>query len=276
MRKFKLINGNGAELDLTDRAHFFHNVGGLGFARDIDGVQVGYDFIVTRDDPTQKKPNGDMVFQTYAGYQEFVAFCAVTPLVLAYMPISTWHYLDCKVEKLGKTEIDKKTRCLICPVDFLGLGTWYASKKIYQVASGEAEGKTYPYTYSYTYVELAAGSVEVNNTGAEPSPCIIHIFGEAVSPSWALIKNGLTVLTGKINATIVAGNKLVVSSVTARLELAEYTVNGVFVRNAYQDSDFSTARFIMVPPGRSTISFTHEATTALAAVVEVLQIADTV
>lgn len=282
MRRFKLINGNGSEYDMNDTASFFQNVDGLGFERKIESAQAGYDFIETDNEPVQKRPRGEMSFKrtatktAYEKYQEFIAFCAVRPLVLCYMPTSTWYFIDIKIERIGKTEIDRMTRRLICPVDFLGLSTWYDTKKAFRAAASEGDGKTYTYTYPYTYVETAAGSTEIENKGHEESPCILHVFGEAVNPSWALVYNGVTTLTGKVNATISAGNKLVVNASPKELEIAEYTSGGAYVQNLYQDSDFSTDRFLMAPKGKSIVSFSHEGTSTLVAVVEVKQLADTV
>jgi hypothetical protein len=277
MRRFKLINAAGAEWDLMDTASFFQNPDGLGHSRDIDCVQSGYDFIELQDEPVQKKPGGEIVFGGYAEYRDFVAFCSVSPLILAYKPLTTWNYLKCKIEKLRKKEIDQKTRRLICDVDFIGFCTWYAAKKTYQAAPATGEGKKYPYAYPYGYVDIAAGSVEVNNAGAIASPCILHVFGECVNPSWALIRNGVTVLTGKVNATIPSGHKLVVNASASELEIAEYTTAGAYVKNLYQNSDFSTARFVTIQPGISTITFAHEgAGVLIPPSVEVMQLADSV
>lgn len=276
MREFKLINANGAEFNLTSTASFFQNPDGLGFSRDIDCERAGYDFIEIKDDPKQKTPNGEIVFDGYATYQAFVAFIKATPLVLCYKPLDTWYFMDCKVSRLKKTEINKASRRLICDVDFLGYSTWYSALKSYQAASTEGDGKTYPYTYPYTYIETTAGSTKIYNTGSIDSPCILHIFGPVENPSWTLIHNGDVIYTGKVIATIAEGNKLLVNASPKDLEIAEYTTSGEYVQNRYQDSDFSTARFIFAPPGESTVTFAHEGVAGINATVEVKQLADTV
>ena len=116
MRRFKLINAEGAERDLNDPATFFHRPDGLGFERSISTVPAGYDFIETSDEPRQKAVTGEMVFAEYSDYQSFVGFCEKTPLVLGYMPIDKWAYLDCKVQGLGKGELEIESGYLICPI----------------------------------------------------------------------------------------------------------------------------------------------------------------
>lgn len=279
MRKFKLINGNGAEFDLNSPIAFFQNPDGLGAAKNIQSVQSGYDFIKTKDEPAQKNITGEIAFKkatAYEKYQEFSDFCTAEPLVLCYMPISKWYYIDIELQSIGKSEIGMESRRLICPVSFLALGTWYDAQKSYEIQLSDAEGKKYTYTYPYTYLETAAGSVEINNTGKIESPCILHIFGEVVNPSWSLIKDGISVMTGGVDATISAGNKLVVNASPKDMQIAEYTADGVFVQDRYQDSDFSKTRFIYAPVGRSTVVFSHEGSGVINAVVEVKQLANTV
>lgn len=53
------------------------------------------------------------------------------------------------------------------------------------------------------------------------------------------------------------------------MEIAEYTLEGTFVQNLYQSSDFSTGRFIYAPPGESTLTFSHDGTSDITAYVEV-------
>jgi hypothetical protein len=274
MRRFKLINANGVEFDMNNAPAFFQNPGGLGFSKNIESMPAGYDFIETNNELDQKIIPGEMVFKSYEGYAGFISFCSKTPLVLCYAPSSKWYYISCKVQKIDKPEI--KARKLICPIDFLCLSTWYEKVSINKAQTNAAGGKEYPYTYDYTYIETSIGSVEINNTGVIPSPSKIHIFGEAINPSWALIQGGLTIATGRVNATIDAGKKLVVDSSPSTIEIAEYTINNVFVRNLYQLSDFSTERFLIIPVGPSIITFSNEGLSDLTALVEVKQLAETV
>lgn len=276
MRKFKLINANAEEWDLNDRTAFLQHPDGFGFIRDIQSVAAGFDFIETNDEPVQKNPNGDMVFRTYQRYSEFVQFITNTPLVLGYAPADKWFYIDCKVQSLGKGEKDRFYRRLICPINFVAFSTWYDKANTFSAKISSAEGKKYPYTYPYTYVETAAGSTEIVNSSNVESPCRIHIFGEVVNPSWALIQNGQTVADGKVYATIGAGEKLVVDSSPGKPEIAKYTAENVLVQNLYQDSDFDTTRFILVPVGNTLMSFSHEGPGQIRATVEVKQLADTV
>jgi hypothetical protein len=271
MREFKLINSIGAELDLMDTDNFFSSPSGLGFEHDLEYVSAGYSFLETDDQLSQKVISGEIVFKGYTEYTTFLDF-ATPPLTFCYKPSSTWFYITCKIQKLGKSEI--KDHKLICPVDFICTGTWYKALTVQQTELDEDIGKIYPYTYDYTYAETAAGSAEFNNTGLIPSPCKIHIMGEVINPSWSLIQGGVVLATGQVNTTIVAGNKLVIDSSPGSMEIAEYSTSDVYVQNRYSSSDFSTERFILIPVGISTLTFTHAGTNIIDAFVEVRQLAE--
>ena len=105
------------------------------------------------------------------------------------------------------------------------------------------------------------------------SPCKLQIFGPVVNPAWALIKAGARVAVGKVTATIPDGHKLVVDADPATMEIAEYALDGTYIQNLYQSSDFSTGRFIYAPPGESTLTFSHDGTSDIVAYVEVEKLA---
>lgn len=62
---------------------------------------------------------------------------------------------------------------------------------------------------------------------------------------------------------------MVVRSEADGLEIAIYTTENEWVEDAYQQSDFSTARFIYAPPGESTLKFSHEGSQEMNVSVEV-------
>lgn len=274
MRKFKLINSEGVELDISRDEMSLENPDGLGFDRDLAYVRAGTDFIETDDNPIQKNPKGEMVFQSYEDYAEFAAFIAKTPLKLCYKPLSEWHYLDCKVHSLAKGEMQDGG--LYCDIDFLGSSTWYQSTKIGRTQNDSSLGKKYSYTYSYYYVDTARGTIIVQNDKSLPAPCKLHIYGPCVNPSWSLVQGGTVIVTGKVTASFSETEKLVIDSNIRTMEIAKRGLNNELIADEYQNSDFSTERFIFAPPGESTLSFSHEGSEILNAVVEVQTLADTV
>ncbi|WP_302814493.1 phage distal tail protein domain-containing protein [Ruthenibacterium lactatiformans] len=80
---------------------------------------------------------------------------------------------------------------------------------------------------------------------------------------------GLSISSGAVTTEIKEGQKLVVRSEADRLEIAIYTTENEWVEDVYQQSDFSTARFIYAPAGDSTLKFSHEGSQELNVSVEV-------
>lgn len=253
VRRFKLINKIGAEYNLNNYGHaWLHDPDGLGWAQTLETVSVGDAFVTLRTGVEAPSPNGEIIFISYEAYQEFLDFVQIGGLVLAYMPLSTWRYLDCVVQ-IEKSEIKPENDRLICPITFLAQSYWYEALQVYRTSSEAHESdKQYDYEYAYTYGGDGAGAVTVYN-GALESYFSLTMLGEVRNPYWRVMKNGEIVKEGKVNATISAGNKLVVNTHPAKMEIAEYTVGGEFVRDLYGLSDFTTERIFALPSGTSTV-----------------------
>lgn len=253
MRYFKLVNAVGAEWDLMRKDGFFHSPSGLGFNKTINAQRAGDSWIISSEFLNQKYPSGEMVFKTYAAYREFASFIALDdPMYLMYRPENTWYRLLCKAQILEKGDMTAPG-LLVCPVTFSALGTW---SELVTTSSGNLAvtgGKIYSYTYPYTYANNLIATADVKNGNLE-SPMRIHIFGPVDTPTWALIRGGENISSGRANVSIPEGNKLVIDSRPGSMEIAEYTRDNVFVADRYASSDFSTARFIYAPPGDSKIT----------------------
>lgn len=276
MRRFKLINVRNEEWAMDTEESFLQNPSGLGLRRRIESVSAGYDWIETQNQLEQQTVSGEIVLKGYRMYQEFVRFCSLAPLILCYMPLDKWYYRNCTVEILEKTEINMASSRMICPVDFLCTSAWYDRVTASKTAMDPTHGKIYPYSYSYIYTETSAGSAEINNTAMIVSPGKLHILGPVINPSWTMLQDGVVTATGKVQAAIPEGHKLVVDASPATMEIAEYTISNEYVQSLYGQSDFATPRFLYFPPGKTKITFTHEGTGAIDAWIEVKQLATTV
>lgn len=269
MRRFKLMNSTGAEWDLMSKQSYFNAPSGLGYSKSFETIQAGTAWLVSNEETTQYSITGEMVFFSYAKYQEFVAFTAKAPLTLMYAPEKTWYRIRCRIQTLSKGEF--KNGYLSVSVVFIAFGLWHEAVTV-KKAGNKSTGKKYSYAYPFEYVETTIGSARITNGGIE-SPCKLHILGAVVNPAWTLTQGSIKISEGTVTATIPEGHKLVVNADPAEMEIAEYTLNGEFVKDLYSNSDFSTARFIYVPAGESTLTFTHEGTGTIDAYVEVEKLA---
>lgn len=252
-RRFQLTNKTGAIYDLNKVGHAFYDPDGLGWGEETSLLRLGETFLVTENVVQQPVVSGQIVFHSYKEYDDFLKFCQVGGLVLGYMPLTVWRYITCTIQ-IGKTEIKPDTRRLISDVVFTGTSQWYESTQL-QPASGEVaeDAKKYSYKYPYTYSSGASGTITIEN-GPLSSYFRLVIAGRAENPVWRLYQNSEIIYTGAINATIVAGHKLVVNSRPVSMEIAEYDANNNFYRDLYGYSDFNTTRLFALPPGQSTLA----------------------
>lgn len=258
IRQFKLLNGQGGTFNLNQYGYaWLHDPDGLGWAQNVENVRAGNGLVTIQTYEEVPSPEGEIIFRNYQAYKDFLDFVQVGDLVLGYMPLGTWQYLDCVVQ-LGKSEIKPTTNRLICPITFVAKSFWYESLQIYQTSGEILESdKKYDYEYAYTYGDAGAGSVTVYN-GQLPSFFKVTMLGPMTNPSWRVMVGGSIYKEGSITATIPAGNKLVVDTYPATMEIAEYTMANEFVRDLYGYSDFTTERIFQLPPGESVVVLTDD------------------
>ena len=260
IRQFKLRNKTGAEFDMMRKDAFFHAPAGLGWGMSISTVPVGNSYHVTDEQVNQPAPSGEMVFAGYQQYEEFLQFCQIGGLVLCYMPISTWRYLEVYIS-IDKTEIDHETNRLICSVTFQSHSQWYEASRLYIPSQAvDEDAKLYDddhldsYAYLYNYEDTDAGGVTIMN-GSLPSYFKVTFIGPTTDPEWRLYVGNTLTKSGKISASIVSGHKLVVNCVPSQYSIIEY--NGdAFYLDRYKDSDWTTERFFEIPAGESMMVFT--------------------
>ena len=266
VRQFRLINKNGAIYNMTRPDRLLHDPQGLGWGEEVTTERLGMTYYVTDRNERQSTPSGEMVFRTYRAYAEFLSFCQVGGLILCYKPVNTWYYLPVVIT-IDKSEIKPDTDHLVCPVQFTGLSYW-RERVVAQTRTGEATGgKIYPYTYAYTYGTGRRNVFDFEQT--LPSYFTLTIFGPATNPSYVVTQDGQTINSGKINATIQAGHKLVINTDPNEMEIAEYTSGGEYVANQYGNSDFTTARIFELPQGASRMTITSDDITPPVVVIEV-------
>lgn len=267
MREFKLTNGRGETFDLMRRDALFWQPEGMGFAYDVEALLTGFVWVETKKAEAQPTVTGSMVFDGYAQADEFRRFCRVGGLVLAYKPLDEWRYMDC-IAGVERGEIEFDTRKLICPVTFTGLSGWYKELRVYHTATEEETGGTYPYTYPYTYGSGSLGTMDIIN-GEMESYCRITIIGPVTNPHWALYQNGVQLAEGGVAASIPSGHRLVIDSNPAKMMIMETDDTGTPYLNRWDASDFETERFLIIPPGASTVLITQSGSGTVEASVEV-------
>lgn len=276
VRKFKLINSEGAEWDLMRKDGFLYEPEGLGINQDNEYMRIGSTYEIIQSLSAQKSVNFTMVFASYSVYREFARFIIYTPLKLAYMPLNEWAYIDGDITSLSKTEINPNTRRLECAAVFTATSLWYIPRAARKTADDVENPKRYDYGYDYQYADAINGYIAVVNDSNENAPATISIMGPITDPAWYVSVNNNVVSSGSVTATIPEGDKLVINSKDGALEVAEYTTDNVMVRNLYQATDFSRETFVLFPPGNSVLFISGTSEDPIEAWVQIEEVHDTI
>jgi hypothetical protein len=276
VRKFKLINSDGAEWDLMRKDGFLYAPDGLGINQENEYMRIGSTYELIQRLSAQKAFNFTMVFSGYDVYREFSRFIIYAPLKLAYMPLNEWAYADGDITVLEKSEINHESRRLECDAVFTATSLWYIPRAARRTSPDVESPKRYDYTYDYTYADAINGYIAVVNDSNEDAPATISIMGPVVNPSWYVSVNNEVVASGAITATVPRGNKIVINSKDGYLEVAEYTAENVFVRNLYQFTDFSRETFVLFPPGNSVLFISGSSDDPIEAWVQIEEVHDTI
>lgn len=276
MRQFYLLNGNGAKFDLMSSHGFFHAPSGLGFDNTQTYLRTGDFYKTIESYAAQKNVTGEVIFKNYEDFHSFAMFVAITPLKLVYKPLDVEYRLDCSIASLGKTEIDHTNNRLICPITFVGESKWYYLRSALSAHPSGSDAKKYNYSYNYKYYDALTGVIDIINDSPNEAPAILYIRGYCLNPSWVLSVNNEQVSSGAITGEFLDGNQIIINSRDDALEIAEYTVQNVFIQNLYQDADITRENFIYLPPGTSKLTITDDSLSDITAYLEILEEYDAV
>lgn len=255
LRVFKIRNANGVELDLTTVGEIvLYDVDGLGYGTDPVMQRIGNHFAVLSDNLQQGEINGEARFWqpgAYKSYLDFAQFCQVKPITLVYHHDAGEFFRDGIMRSVSKAETGGSA--LTSQIVFLATTPFY--KTIYQYNEGSGTtGKKYIYRYPYRYGTSASQSIVIDCDTNLESPVRIEIYGPAVNPVWRHYLNNVLRATGGVNATIEAGRKLIIDTTTIPYQIIQTDLSNKFVGDLYQQSVFSTERFIMLGRGQNVIS----------------------
>ena len=253
MRKFKLINKNGTEFELTElRNTFLHSVDGLGRSRSIDYRQIGNRLKAVQDVLEQGVIQGKVKFwkgDSTAKLRNFLQFCEEKPLTLSYEQNGVY-LRQGFVNAIDRNESDT----LEVSITFTCTTPWY--KELTAISAPydpSVSGKIYPYHYSYEYQGLAVNEVIIESNSLMKSPCKITMKGPLTNPEWNHYVDGSFVGSGKVTASIPDGNYIVIDTTQIPCSIKEYNESDEFVLDLYPSSDINTSRFIYLEKGVNRI-----------------------
>lgn len=262
MRRFTLINANGARYDLNNVVNgFLHSVAGLGYQDETEYQRIGNYYKLLRDYKEQLAVTGEVHFaqpNAQQEYQAFIKFTQLKPLLLEYQPENdSKSYL--RSGTLTEVVYDEKNP-LSASVTFMPMSLFYEYVDVitYPGGSDFEDGKIYDYTYNYRYRSTLDNQVIINSQTMEESPIELTFYGPLVNPVWTHYVNGVIVATGKLNTTIPNGNKFVVDTTNIPYSIKEYNSNNELIQDLYQFSDFGTQRFMQLEYGQNSLTIADD------------------
>lgn len=279
VRHFTLINSVGEEYDITNKQVLLSEPSGLGIKRDNNYRRVGNRFYLLSKRRAQENFKGVVNFtppDAYIKYNEFVEFLSKEPLKLRYKPIDNYDYYKYRgvfpkwdyvfyqnvmIGSLSKQDLTKYGS-LECQLELTPLTPWYRSLYLTSEDKEHKPGVVWERTSTFTW-EWETNDVKRLRFDADchiPSPIKVMIPGPAVHPSWRHYVDNTLVREGSIDCVVPVNHNLVIDNTSDTFRVVIETTGGEYVRNVYQDCDFSKDKFIEVQNGSNVISATFTET----------------
>ena len=259
MRTFRLYDNDGNRYNLTSRDHlFFYAIDGLGFEQSAEFQRIEDRFALLESHIEQATIEGTIKFwqpEAELQYFNFAQFCQNQPIMMDYNNNYGTYSRRGIITKIERGDGDGNE--LLIKIQFKAQTPWF--KEIIEYNPGtESGGKVYNYSYDYTYLKGGKNTITIDSDSFQSSPVKLVVIGPAINPSWRHYLNGELVTEGKINGIICPDNRLIVDTTTIPYRIIQVDALGQLVSDLYQQSDFSTYRFVRFGHGRNTVTFSAD------------------
>ena len=264
MRTFRLYDNDGNRYNVTSKDHlFFYKIDGLGFTQEAEFQRIEDRYALLNNYIAQNKITGIIRFwqpQAELQYFNFAQFCQNQPIMMDYNNNYGTYSRRGLITKIERS--DGNGNPLEIKIEFTAETPWFKTVSEYNEGT-IVGGKVYDYTYDYTYSDSVVNTVSIDSDSYQSSPVRLIIFGEAVNPTWRHYLNNVLVSTGKINGTVLANHRLIIDTTTIPYGIKQVDALGNLISDMYQQSDFSTSRFVRFGHGRNTVTFGADNTNVL-------------
>ncbi|MEE3493569.1 MAG: hypothetical protein VZR06_00315 [Butyrivibrio sp.] len=264
MRTFRLYDNDGNRYNVTSKDHlFFYKIDGLGFTQEAEFQRIEDRYALLNNHIAQNKITGIIRFwqpQAELQYFNFAQFCQNQPIMMDYNNNYGTYSRRGLITKIERS--DGNGNPLEIKIEFTAETPWFKTVSEYNEGT-ILGGKVYDYTYDYTYSDSVVNTVSIDSDSYQSSPVRLVIFGEAVNPTWRHYLNNVLVSTGKVNGTVLANHRLIIDTTTIPYGIKQVDALGNLISDMYQQSDFSTSRFVRFGHGRNTVTFGADNTNVL-------------
>lgn len=264
MRTFRLYDNDGNRYNITSKDNlFFYKIDGLGFSQNAEFQRIEDRYALLNSYIDQNKITGIIRFwqpDAELDYFNFAQFCQNQPIMMDYNNNYGTYSRRGIITKIERS--DGNGNSLEIKIEFTAETPWF--KTVAEYNSGTiVGGKVYDYTYDYTYSDSVINTVTIDSDSYQSSPVRLVIFGQAVNPTWRHYINNVLVSSGKVNGTVLANHRLIIDTTTIPYSIRQVDALGNQISDMYQQSDFSTSRFVRFGHGRNTVTFSADNTNIL-------------
>lgn len=264
MRTFRLYDNDGNRYNVTSKDNlFFYAIDGLGFVQKATFQRIEDRYALLENYIDQGKIVGTIRFwqpEAELEYFNFAQFCQNQPIMMDYNNNYGTYSRRGIITKIERGDGDGNE--LTIKIEFTAQTPWF--KEVVEYNPGtESGGKVYNYSYDYTYLKGGKNTISIDSDSYQSSPVKLVVIGAAVNPSWRHYLNNELVTEGKVNGTIGEGNRLIVDTTTIPYRIIQVNEYGELVSDMYQQSDFTTYRFVRFGHGRNTVTFSADGSNIL-------------
>ena len=264
MRTFRLYDNDGNRYNVTSKDNlFFYAIDGLGFVQKATFQRIEDRFALLESYIDQGKITGTIRFwqpEAELEYFNFAQFCQNQPIMMDYNNNYGTYSRRGIITKIERGDGDGKE--LTIKIEFTAQTPWF--KEVVEYNPGtESGGKVYNYSYDYIYLQGGKNTISIDSDSYQSSPVKLIVIGPAVNPAWRHYLNNVLVTEGKVNGIIGEGNRLIVDTTTIPYRIIQVNEYGELVSDMYQQSDFTTYRFVRFGHGRNTVTFSADGSNVL-------------
>ena len=264
MRTFRLYDNDGNRYNITSKDHlFFYKIDGLGFTQEAEFQRIEDRYALLNNYISQNKITGIIRFwqpEAELQYFNFAQFCQNQPIMMDYNNNYGTYSRRGLITKIERS--DGNGNPLEIKIEFTAETPWFKTVSEYNEGT-IVGGKVYDYTYDYKYSDSVINTVSIDSDSYQSSPVRLVICGEAVNPTWRHYLNNVLVSSGKVNGTVLANHRLIIDTTTIPYGIKQVDALGNLISDMYQQSDFSTSRFVRFGHGRNTVTFGADNTNVL-------------
>lgn len=249
VRQFKLINEFNKEIDFNGVEIFGNTPEGLGTQFNISKTQINGTTINYAKEINNPPISFQLVFDSYKLYKIFRTFVTNSQnLKLLYDDTVGEEFIDVTLQQIDKTEIDPKTKKLLCKTIFDRLTNFYQDGTVLLVSNQASSGKMYNYTYGYNYGIVKSGENIIPKKGNVETPAIIKFNAPYSNPILVFTDIYGNIVTqfklNKVDQTI--GNYAVIDATYDNLQAYDNAGNNLYTNIERTLPGYST--FIYLPP----------------------------